>query len=892
MQQSINEGYLSKRLNVDSGGWDPVFEPITTDFEITRDTVVYADDSAGFKINDNSLFKATGQVKLNYSLGDGDLRVIDESTSKQRYDIPRLIEVDEESSMSFQGSPSSSLELKGKRDKVINLEGRLNIETGNFIAHLTNNRERPSAIVQMSATSDLEIRVEKDIVFLADLAQSSSIEYGIQSNGDLSLTANHIYFGIANSQASSTIAGFELNRLLALEGGSSVIGGDQTDLIAFDGGRVGIYIKGYDYPISLKTNKLQIIGDNHEDSLGIYVGGDVSNQMNFSVGQAYITDVASGIAMNLWGSASLEFDNLWNYAKNNSVKLDVGSRLNLIINDTAYFDEVILIENESFASFTGQDFIVNKGATINESEFVVNANSLLMGNISSINSEVNITTSDFQALTTKETDSALSFSDHSNGQIKSTGKSIVKGNIYVSDSTVDISLGAQSEFSGKTILGSKNSILNLTLGDNSYWGNSGDSALTTLTASASTISFSTIGSSQAPNLFIGALDGANNEFALKLDASNAQSSFIQLGDQSKSGKQFISLQDSLTPTEDLKIHFANDLSGNVTFEGVATLTEAGLLITTPNLVSQNTGNGKDWFITAVKNDPAPTPIGMIDGFQNNYLFWRTLTDTTKERFGQLRHGEASGAWGRITAGSLSEGDLTNDYQTYRLGADTSIDSGLTLGATLEIHQGELDTSNGSGDMKAYTGGLYGLMVTPTGYYADAGIRFGVMDYEYANSAMLADRYDYKATALGAWLEMGKEWTLAQNYTITPHVAVNYGHFGTEDFKTRNGLNAKVDSVDSVIFTAGTDIGYKTDTFEITAVADVMTEVAGKQDIRVSHEDASLSHKADYSDTWMEFGLSAGYRPTDNTQFWLNARRSAFAQVDNDWRINAGVRWSF
>ena len=220
---------------------------------------------------------------------------------------------------------------------------------------------------------------------------------------------------------------------------------------------------------------------------------------------------------------------------------------------------------------------------------------------------------------------------------------------------------------------------------------------------------------------------------------------------------------------------------------------------------------------------------MLDGFQNNYLFWRTLTDSTKERFGQLRHGQSAGVWGRVTAGSLSQGDLTNDYQTYRLGADTSIQPGLSLGAMFEIHEGDLDTSNGKGDMQAITAAIYGLYVSPSGYYADAGFRFGVMDYEYKNTALLYDEYDYNSSAVGAWLEVGKEWALANNYTLTPHLAVNFGRFGTEHFTSDNGLKAKVDSVNSVIFTVGTDVGYKTETFEVSAVAD-LTIIAGQKPV--------------------------------------------------------------
>lgn len=444
--------------------------------------------------------------------------------------------------------------------------------------------------------------------------------------------------------------------------------------------------------------------------------------------------------------------------------------------------------------------------------------------------------------------------------------------------------------------------INLNLGNNSLWDisydkNSLDSWIGMNHLTSLTLDSATVNLASAENtdnfLKVDKLKGTGS-FNLLINTDSSKSTEIHSGTESE-GIFNISVelaQGSFDQIGNGGILFATDQSGKIQYQPVTSITEAGLTLSTPELVSEDNSGSTEWYISRINNEEGPTPSAMLDGFQNNYLFWRTLTDSTKERFGQLRHGQSAGVWGRITAGSLSQGDLTNDYQTYRLGADTSIQPGLSLGAMFEIHEGDLDTSNGKGDMQAITAAIYGLYVSPSGYYTDAGFRFGVMDYEYKNTALLYDEYDYNSSAVGAWLEVGKEWAFANNYTLTPHLAINFGRFGTEHFTSDNGLKAKVDSVNSVIFTVGTDVGYKTETFEVSAVADLMTEVAGSQDIRISHNEASLTRNADYSDTWMEFGLSASYRPTDETLLWVNGRRSAFADLDNDWRINAGVRWSF
>lgn len=493
--------------------------------------------------------------------------------------------------------------------------------------------------------------------------------------------------------------------------------------------------------------------------------------------------------------------------------------------------------------------------------------------------------------------------NYGNTTIQATSAHVV-GALSNNEGNLNINFGANSYFKGLTFNYDYYSLgnINISLGHNSIWDVSYDkyslnphygmNHISSLNLDSATIN---LASAENTDNFlkVDKLKGTGS-FNLLINTDSSKSTEIHSGTDSE-GVFNISValaQGSFDQIGNDGILFATDQSGKVQYQPVSSITDAGLTLSTPELVSEDNSGFTEWYISRINNEEGPTPSAMLDGFQNNYLFWRTLTDSTKERFGQLRHGQSAGVWGRVTAGSLSQGDLTNDYQTYRLGADTSIQAGLSLGAMFEIHEGDLNTSNGKGDMQAITAAIYGLYVSPSGYYADAGFRFGVMDYEYKNTALLYDEYDYNAGAVGAWLEVGKEWAFANNYTLTPHLAVNFGRFGTEHFTSDNGLKAKVDSVNSVIFTIGTDVGYKTETFEVSTVADLMTEVAGSQDIRISHNEASLTRSADYSDTWMEFGLSASYRPTNETLLWVNGRRSAFADLDNDWRINAGIRWSF
>lgn len=510
------------------------------------------------------------------------------------------------------------------------------------------------------------------------------------------------------------------------------------------------------------------------------------------------------------------------------------------------------------------------------------------------NSDLTVNT--VQALIqTSDNGQAFSLSDKATLNFTSTQNSNIVGDISVDNSTFSLVTGAESTLEGKAVNVGENSTLDITMGEKSQWTVTDASNLSTLNASNSTIILNGIGNDTAPSLSMDTLTGTGNTFVLTHDENLTSVSFISVKESDAETTHTVQLGDSAIAADlgEVNVQFATDESGQTLFEAGSSITEAGLFITSPELDGRtNADEGKDWFITNVENTPAPTPESIVSSLGNNYFFWRGLTDSTRERFGQLRHGESAGAWGRITAGALSYGGIEANYQTYRLGVDTSVNPNWKVGVMLEQHEGKLDASEGRGNMDATTASLYALYTGNNGVYADGGLRFGIMDYEYVNRDMLVDAYDYDSSAVGAWLEVGHEWVVAGGWTVSPHVAFSYGRFSAEDFTTDNGLKVKTDSVDSGIFTLGTDFGFKLDRLEVLFTADAIHEALGDQTVTVSHEESRIRQDVDYSDTWAELGFNLSYRPTDQSLVWLNVRRSALADVEEDWKINLGARWLF
>lgn len=476
----------------------------------------------------------------------------------------------------------------------------------------------------------------------------------------------------------------------------------------------------------------------------------------------------------------------------------------------------------------------------------------------------------------------------------------VVGAISNDSGTVNIDFGKDSLFDGLTF-GYSNYQTSFSFGPNSLWkvaydGPAPDYVYTnhvqSLALDNATVDLAS--ASQVGNSITADKLSGSGSFHLLVDIRNKQATQILTGEGS-SGTFSIAatLQNGeISDIDKDGILIAEDASQNIEYVASQSLTDAGLKLITPTLETDIRDNSTLWYITQIKEEIAPTPESILNGIENNYFFWRSLNDSMRERFGQLRHGESAGVWGRATAGSLSYGSIQNTYQTYRLGADASVNPDWKVGMMVELHEGKLEASGGQGDMNATTASIYALYTTDSGFYLDGGLRFGIMDYEYVNQDMLVDSYDYNSSAFGGWVEIGHEWEIAGGWTVSPHAAFSYGRFSAEDFTTSNGLNATADAVESGIFKVGADFGFKMDKLELFFTVDAMHEALGDQTISVSHEDSSIRQSVDYSDTWAEYGANLSYRPSDRSMLWFNVRRSAFADVEQDWRVNLGARWLF
>lgn len=899
-------------------GWGPgeyQYLPIDSKKTISKDTIYVPQNGANFGLNDSK--KVLIKEGANIELSPGVTLALN---SDGLYDkgLSSAIRVLNSGQISISGNEETSFVTQGDSARLLYTKtsnGKINVTVGSFWGELSSTTPSiDNGLNLIDNRGSMTFNVAKDFSIWANLENSNRHENSIIYNtGTLNILASQIVAGYKQgSEESINNAPPDIvlpikNSVFYLTDGKVNLGDENTELLAAINGDNGFYIASAfsGFSLSAQANTIYIYGRDRYSSVGIYASSAKSDS-TFTTDNLIIDNVADAIVVS---SNAITINAIHSRINGN---IDVCDSAELIVKGNNFIQNgLISASSNSTLEIVAKNLYINSTSTLDsndpndslpdvlkvsdlyaEAKLTAN-NANFVGNItnSGLHSKVNIAFGSNSSITGDVTTSSLGTSTLSLGS-----NSLYLGTLISKEGTTSLSLGDSSTFNGSTQLSAGN--LSLTLGNNAQWLADKSSSLTNLTLGESaTVSLQTIPAAdeESATLSIKQLVGSEGIFNLAADAESLTVSTIELGETSEAGEHFVGLHstDSFTDKEEFNIFFAHDDSGNVVFKPTETLTEAGLLVQSPELTAlADAEGGNDWFITKVSDKPGPTPESVYDNLANSYLLWRSFVDSTKERFGELREGAQSGVWGRVTAGSLSNGSLRNQYQSYRLGMDAQLDDRFSLGVMIEHHVGDIDGQNGKGDMYASSGALYALFASDSGWYADGGLRFGEMKYEYTNEAMAFDKYDFKSRAFGAWFESGFEIPVAGPVSITPHVGIQYGNFESERFNTRNGLAAEIDPYSSLIWTLGADVAYKTDWVRLIASADVRTEECASVSTRISNGDTVLNGEKNWSDTWVDFGVSAIVHPTDKSQLWLNFTRSAFADLEEEWRINAGARYLF
>lgn len=265
-----------------------------------------------------------------------------------------------------------------------------------------------------------------------------------------------------------------------------------------------------------------------------------------------------------------------------------------------------------------------------------------------------------------------------------------------------------------------------------------------------------------------------------------------------------------------------------------------------------------------------------------------LTDLRK-RMGDIRSDEGNyGVWARYDGGRLSGSNgLESNFRSVHIGGDAKLGQ-WRLGAGFSYTNGDVDYARGDADMDAYGLELYGMWLGESGQFVDIVARVSSADTDMQVDANKSGSMDTMAYSLSA--ELGWRFDLTNQFYIEPQVEAAYTYVDTDDLSIAQA-SYEFDTINSLIGRAGFAAGiqFPEKIGDLYVHASVVHEFSGDAEITGGN---GSTYSIDGKDTWCEFGVGASFHLTDTTYMWADLQRTSGAVLDEDWRANVGIRYSF
>ena len=278
---------------------------------------------------------------------------------------------------------------------------------------------------------------------------------------------------------------------------------------------------------------------------------------------------------------------------------------------------------------------------------------------------------------------------------------------------------------------------------------------------------------------------------------------------------------------------------------------------------------------------------------------RNEINDMNKRMGELRDSsaDANGVWARVYTGKSKYGkrSVESDYTAFQFGYDRQVQPGLWAGAALSFTDGSNDFAFGSGDssIAALTG--YVTKLFDNGAFLDGTLKVGRIDNEFNITSNAGNvKGDYDANMFSFSIEAGHRFHPVNAFFIEPQIEFMYGRVESVDYTTSANYGVKQDAAESLIGRAGFMAGLELpkDKGNVYIRTSVLHDWKGEAGYTYSFEGHSRSLSEDLGGTWYEYGLGANFNATKNLHLYADIEAADGGEVDTDYRVNLGARWSF
>ena len=304
--------------------------------------------------------------------------------------------------------------------------------------------------------------------------------------------------------------------------------------------------------------------------------------------------------------------------------------------------------------------------------------------------------------------------------------------------------------------------------------------------------------------------------------------------------------------------------------------------------------------------------GAKSAMASTALLWRSENSDMLQRMGDVRlDNEESGLWARYYGGKNSFDAKNTKYSTsfnaYQLGYDKQLDNNKLFGAAVSYNKGKNTYEmGGHGDGKAVSMSVYGSWNSEKGHYADVIVKGGKLDNDYTVYNDMGHKLegDYDTWGLSLSAEYGRRMQMQNGFYIDPSVQFTVGRIAgadysaASDFLDSKGLKKDMyvsqDGFTSAIGRIGLGMGKTTDKAMFYTKFALAHEFSGDFTTTFAAENEPTSSTAvDFGGTWFEWQLGGSMKVNDNSYVYATFEKKFGGDTgSNDWRLDAGLRWSF
>ena len=260
-----------------------------------------------------------------------------------------------------------------------------------------------------------------------------------------------------------------------------------------------------------------------------------------------------------------------------------------------------------------------------------------------------------------------------------------------------------------------------------------------------------------------------------------------------------------------------------------------------------------------------------------------------QRLGEVKNGEKGNVWVRnvnsrqklaaLSTGESETSGFKQNVHSLQVGADAAVTDNLRVGGFVGRSQAKVDFNGhyGDGKVRSNSVGLYAAYLADNGIYVDNIVKYSRL---HANSDHTEKRH-YNAYTISS--ELGKRFSLANDWTITPQAQLAWTHISSQENE---------DSLSSVYSRIGLRVakGFAlSNGWNLQPYAEVNAITSKNRSSKIHYTNSALDVASSRGRFESAVGLNAGFA---NHRFGLEVSRADGKNFDKPYAIQAVYRYQW